>query len=113
MNDEVLFTFQWAAVVDGLHRELGMLLKRSLGVTYLMFCLMASVRSHEGRMTLADFPRGTLANDNTVVVAANGAVHRACWKSGAAPMIAASCSFRKQTPELRRSTGASATCTPT
>lgn len=85
MNDEVLFTFQWAAVVDGLHRELGMLLKRSLGVTYLMFCLMASVRSHEGRMTLADFPRGTLANDNTVVVAANGAVHRGLLEKRRSP----------------------------
>lgn len=73
MNDEVLFTQQWAAVATILHREIGRNLKNTFGVTYLMFCLLASLRSHGGSMTLSDFPRGTLANDNTVVVAVNKA----------------------------------------
>lgn len=73
MNDEVLFTQQWATVATILHREIGRSLKDTFGVTYLMFCLLASLRSHGGSMILADFPRGTLANDNTVVVAANKA----------------------------------------
>lgn len=71
MQDEVLFTLQWATMADLVHREIGRALKEAFGLTYLMFCLMASVRSHGNSMTLSEFPSGVLANDNTVVVAAN------------------------------------------
>ena len=70
MNDEVLFTQQWATVADLLHREIGRALRSAFGVTYLAFCLLASVRSHGGRMALSAFPRDALANANTVTVAA-------------------------------------------
>lgn len=76
MNDEVLFTQQWATVADLLHRETGRALKSAFGVTYLAFCLLASVRSHEGRMMLSEFPRGALASANTVTVAAARAAER-------------------------------------
>lgn len=76
MNDEVLFTQQWAALADLLHREIGRALKDAFGVTYLAFCLLASVRSHGGLMTLADFPYEALASPNTVTVAAAQAARR-------------------------------------
>ena len=76
MNDEVLFTLQWATMADLLHREIGRALKDSFGLTYLAFCLLASIRSHGGRMTLSEFPQGTLAKANTVAVAADRAEGR-------------------------------------
>lgn len=76
LNDEVLFTQQWAALADLLHREIGRAVKEAFGVTYLVFCLLASVRSHGGTMTLADFPHEALASANTVTVAAAQAAGR-------------------------------------
>lgn len=71
VQDEVLFTPQLATVVVDLHRRIGRAIDAACGASYLEFCLLASVRSHNGSMTLAEFPRKVLANDNTVVVAAN------------------------------------------
>lgn len=71
VQDEVLFTPQLATVVVDLHRRIGRAIDAACEISYLEFCLLASVRSHEGRLTLADFPRNALANENTVVVAAN------------------------------------------
>ena len=71
IQDEVLFTPQLATVVVDLHRRIGETIAEVCGVSYLEFCLLSSVRSHGGSLLLADFPRNALANENTVVVAAN------------------------------------------
>lgn len=71
IQDEVLFTPQLATVVVDLHRRIAETIDETCGVSYLAFCLLSSVRSHGGSLLLADFPRGALANENTVVVAAN------------------------------------------
>lgn len=71
VQDEVLFTPHLATVVVDLHRRIGRVVDSACGISYLEFCLLSSVCSHEGRLTLADFPRNALANENTVVVAAS------------------------------------------
>lgn len=76
VNDEVLFTPQWATVIAALHRETATMLRESFGVSYLSFCMLASVRSHGGRALLSELPHGALARANTVAAAARAAVRR-------------------------------------
>lgn len=71
IQDEVLFTPQLATVVVDLHRRISDAIADACEVSFLEFCLLSSVRSHDGSLMLAEFPRDALANENTVVVAAN------------------------------------------
>lgn len=71
IHDEVLFTPQLATVVIDLRKRITRAIASYADVSYLAFCLLASVRSHGGAMSLASFPRGALGNENTVVVAAS------------------------------------------
>lgn len=70
IQDEVLFTPQLATVVVDLRRRITRVVASRVGISYLAFCLLSSVRSHGGSMNLASFPRNVLGNENTVVVAA-------------------------------------------
>ena len=70
IEDEVLFTPHLATIVVDLQRTMSQVVRESCGLSFLAFCLLASVRSHDGSMALAEFSRKALARENTVVVAA-------------------------------------------
>lgn len=69
IEDEVLFTPQLATVVVELHREITSVLDYYCGISYLELCLLASIQTHRGSMSLADFPVNTCSNTNTVIAA--------------------------------------------
>lgn len=69
IEDEVLFTPQLATIVVDLYRRIGRVVDDTCSITYLSFCLLASMRSHGKTMLLSDFPRSVIASENTVVVA--------------------------------------------
>ena len=70
IEDEVLFTPHLATIVVDLQRTLSHIIRETCGLSLLAFCLLASVRSHDGTMALAAFSRKAIARENTVVVAA-------------------------------------------
>lgn len=69
VDEKVAFTPNLVTVVVDLHRRMSEAAMQASGLAYLPCCVLASVRSHAGKMAISDFPRTNIARENTIVAA--------------------------------------------